>query len=987
MTPFWIINFLKKDSCESFFNAYWRACQNTQSEEKPIKFFHITDGKADDLTKEMLNEIAFNRLARATDKEEKLIPAFTSNQGNEVNVIFIGDITQDKTIERFHTWAAYLQQQRMKDVSRSWFSIRKVTIYGILLRPENTSVDDDVLDARIRGFLNELNTLEGMDENHRPFERVLFIQSPIKQEDRDAAELSASLAAYHITRTDGQCFGNAEKLYYDTNATAVFFETDVQKEIDAYNLSSIILKDMTDSEDESFLNTKEAREFVDENQTIYIDPLMPSNMAGSFIVGTPNPPKIDFVSPYPLNIVNVGKMWNGYSDKYDNMDEAIRVFDKDARDYKNDFYEILSNNQHQFRKEWCQDLQKLVFQMFCETSNRQRFRHIGIQQSLRVLDCLKTKIKEVFKGEKDEPVHAFNIREELIHAAESARRNKLTSMRLLDMLKDELKQLPTVKKKLLASLCASGVLVVGLSVLFSPILLVALLLIVLLGGFVLVSKIRSIESLKDQYVGMCMLEIRQELDEKISEYVDNTQKQIMNYLQWLRKEKLIWLQENLSVLAVPNLQLRANKSFQPILGLPTSSKPLFASKDIELNMDGYSLEPGSFGHHPIIANVLPSQIYSVENGAKLDIFKLVDDHKNTVQHLVQELMYCREDIVGGKEKSANFQKHKSSKHGRSMLLLLDVSGSMSPDMDNLKSYVKDLENVGDIEWIAFDDKIVASSRNMEVYELSSGGGTCYIPAVKEATEWVMSNDYDDIVLLSDGGPFESVEDIVRAAVALDQPLNTIAVGSGAAEDVLIEIAIRTGGQEVSVDSFEDIRKEDTWNNEILPKMELLDSGNYSFGELMKHTQVTACANALRKFALECLEKDSLSIPKLFTDYLNEKGFDEWLFVSSQFNTPAQGVNPKDCIYQFATADEKEMEKMEDSLRKHCKDNEMKLLVSKNEPSMIVTLMPIRPLERISDMQWAASMKNGDKSINDMDSLKKLMQKEDVCMNIYDEPIN
>lgn len=67
MTPFWIVNFLEGDSCESFFQSYWEAVlANTIGAPAPLKFFHITDGRSETLTREQLNEIAFQRLSMNT---------------------------------------------------------------------------------------------------------------------------------------------------------------------------------------------------------------------------------------------------------------------------------------------------------------------------------------------------------------------------------------------------------------------------------------------------------------------------------------------------------------------------------------------------------------------------------------------------------------------------------------------------------------------------------------------------------------------------------------------------------------------------------------------------------------------------------------------------------------------------------------------------------------------------------------------------------
>ena len=241
--------------------------------------------------------------------------------------------------------------------------------------------------------------------------------------------------------------------------------------------------------------------------------------------------------------------------------------------------------------------------------------------------------------------------------------------------------------------------------------------------------------------------------------------------------------------------------------------------------------------------------------------------------------------------------------------------------------------------------------------LKAGGGTNYIPAIERAVEWSQAGGYDMIMLLSDGCPFEELDDIVAAAQEMKMPLNTVAVGA-AAEDVLVNIALRTGGKEVTVDSFDQIRTPDVWHNEILPNIELVNKGEYSFGELMKHIQLDACASALHKFALNRIGDYSLTLPAIICGYINKPGFSEWLQAAAQRNTLSlQAEQMRDVDY-FAAAESNEFHKLEEQLLRLCNLNNTasRVNISKGEPDTIVSLLSLRPLTAISDLQWASSMK-------------------------------
>lgn len=961
MTPFWIVNFLEGDSCESFFQSYWDALKaNTIGAPEPLKFFHITDGRSETLTREKLNEIAFQSLSMNTAEADKLIPAFTNNQGNSINVIFIGDVTQDKTMERFHTWAAFLQQQRMADVNRPWFSISSVKMYGILLRPESLTVDDKALTKRMKGFLNELNSLERMPMNYRPFDQVLFLQSSMKPEGRAAAEQAVNIAAYHIARTNGQCFKDYDILYYDANATAVFFETDAQKEIDACNLGAVLLKDMTGNQEEHFLNVNEARAFVDDNQR-FVDTFKPANMKRFLISECPRIPGLEITKfSCKLNVLNVIPIWRDYNTKH--IEKVVNNVTQELSSFEKDFIRCLNLRQHKFIFDSSHGLQDLVFQMFCDKGNP-RFKHIGLQQAMKVLEHFKIKIKDAFKNLEKAP-EAFVLPGDLDKLMKKSKRLDISSDMLQNELRKEIDALSKLKKEILISSLSTGVVISAALYPLSIWGLAMLPVAALIGAIAFLIRVKRIERLKDLFVGAKLLEIRARLDELATKLQEKTVEEMSQYMQWLHEKKLARLQNEMSVIVPPGFHFQESKAFQPLLA-------------------------GSFGHAPLVVNVPTIQIPVEEDNSTVDIYDLAKGYKKAVQGLVKELMYSDETISDTEVEGVQFQAHETVATGQKMLLLLDVSGSMEGDITKLRQYVHKLEAVAEIEWIAFADEVVTTSRSASIDSIGAYGGTNYIPAIRRAVDWMQTSTYDVVLLLSDGIPFEELDDIVSAAHELKMPLNTVAVGASPdTEEMLVNIALRTGGKEVTVDSYEQICMPDVWNNEILPNIELVNKGEYSFGQLMKYMQLKACASALRKFALNRIGDYSLTIPALINGYMNPNGFNEWLDASAQRNTLSPRAEQMREAACFSAVEGQEMIRMTGQLQTLCNQHNtiMHMDASAGEPDTVVSLMSLRPLLHISDLQWSATMKHDDATINDRDGVVNLLLKQGELVNIYDEPI-
>ena len=167
-TPLWIIDFNKGSRCQEFLDRWWRAYgQNAETAPPPDDlWYYITraEGKAFD---DVLDDAGHLTLIR--DGRDPLIPAFKNKPApGELNVVFLGDITDDKlTIPYFHFWAAKLRLALLKEETQ-WTTVTRVHFYGMLWRPNTAAVAPGV-SAKTRGFLQELNMLMKQDVNHTPF--------------------------------------------------------------------------------------------------------------------------------------------------------------------------------------------------------------------------------------------------------------------------------------------------------------------------------------------------------------------------------------------------------------------------------------------------------------------------------------------------------------------------------------------------------------------------------------------------------------------------------------------------------------------------------------------------------------------------------------------------------------------------------------------------------------------------------------------------
>ena len=136
--------------------------------------------------------------------------------------------------------------------------------------------------------------------------------------------------------------------------------------------------------------------------------------------------------------------------------------------------------------------------------------------------------------------------------------------------------------------------------------------------------------------------------------------------------------------------------------------------------------------------------------------------------LIKELLNSQATIYSSVEKEIKFGRQAMP---NTKLLILDISGSMAGSaLAELKKVVSELSVNNNIKWIAFNDKVVCTSEDdTDLMSLQAEGGTCYIPALEKAKEF--TNDYyiDQIILISDGAPFEKTDLILKKPMSLINP--------------------------------------------------------------------------------------------------------------------------------------------------------------------------------------------------------------------------
>ena len=259
-------------------------------------------------------------------------------------------------------------------------------------------------------------------------------------------------------------------------------------------------------------------------------------------------------------------------------------------------------------------------------------------------------------------------------------------------------------------------------------------------------------------------------------------------------------------------------------------------------------------------------------GSNYTLAKLeTDNTQNLKSTLIKELLKSEATIYSNVEKNVQFGKRTLP---NTKLLLLDISGSMSGSaLEELKNAVIELSVHTPIKWIAFNDNVVCTSEEeVDLMSLQANGGTCYIPPLEKARE-IMEDCYvDQVILISDGQPFESISEILEKAYGLNQPVNVISIGQSGVE-TMKELAEKTGGTQIVVENAAQLDTQ--LGNDLNVLLTAGEQGTFAFGDLLRKCHIPGCARALYDFSINRMVSARQSIAYLLVKYGNKEGLAEW----------------------------------------------------------------------------------------------------------------
>lgn len=985
MNPLWIVNFAKKDPIESFFAIYWNAIlQNTGSTIPPKKWFYITDGTSVDDHQVLVNDVA-RRLTEDTQSNNKFldkhIPAARRNE-ERLNVIFIGDLTEASTLCHFHTLAAELRANLLED--NPWSSIPIINFYGLLWRPNTVNFAPGVT-PEAQAFLNELNTLMALDVNHVPFSKIFMFESSIKPEEKEESLNTMAMTALHIA------LGNQpliDSQFINTGMAGMFYEKEVQKEKEAYLLSNILIDKFANSKAPEFFDANAATEYV-ESHGAFINSVQAQEIGELVTENCPQPnPQVyawdleNTVSPFSLNLKRV---WNQYYCDYivNFKRNLINRTKKGISQFAQDYKDKLFSNQHKYITGKAKELEDMVFNLFSVSTSS---KVVSIQQGIEVLNKFHSKIKEAAAGLNAATHQAFILPDNLKKAYEQVKNEHQNPNDTMAVLEGKLKNHPVFVLSMLVRAIILGFLVAYFGVFlikwavsqqllaldwFSerPIVTGSILfLIPLVYAFIRFNEhVVRIKALKEQYISCMLMKMKAELEEDIRKCIDKTYHELDEYCAWLKKNKLEYLQKSLSVIPPADFSFIESVHFQPILKCSISNDsnnnklliPITSTRNEENLMEIKTT--GNFNGADILDTPPLNSVQIQGNNYQLKEID-ADTDLQLKTKLIKELLNSQATIYSSVEKEIKFGRQAMP---NTKLLILDISGSMAGSaLAELKKVVSELSVNNSIKWIAFNDKVVCTSEDdTDLMFLQAEGGTCYIPALEKAKEF--TNDYyiDQIILISDGAPFEKTDLILKKAYELNQPINVVSIGS-CGVSVMKELADKTAGMQIIV---EDVSQIDTQlGNDLNVLLSVGDNGTFMFSDLLRKCHIPGCAKALYNFAICRTVCADHSIATLLVKYGNKKGLEEWGIMSEITCQYSQASNRQIakpwCKMIIESQEDTVLMKLNDSVR----NIEVEKL--KGMPDMFVFLLCMAPIE-LRDLQWAGMVATN----NVIRQKEKLMQ--------------
>ncbi len=992
-TPLWILNFLEEGTIGPFLETWWKAYGQNEGEivRPEDRWFHVTNCSGlfiEDVYAEAKS------LTVVHGGEEPLIPLFGGlDKPRRLTVVFLGDITEQKTIDCFHFWAASLRESLL-DENRRWTTVSNIHFYGMLLRPGTTAVAPGPRQAT-RGFLQELHNLmsDTVDQNHVPFRNVSFVEHADQVESRRMAIEKMNLAVLHLSGHD--FFGDYPQCRFsDLSATGIFYEASVHNGQAVHIVSSKLIQQFAQSEDSAFFNTAKAAGFVEKNQSI-LSEISSDSLTDSLVTDCPKPGEKIYAydlksstSPWSLRL---RKIWDEfYCDFIPNYKKnLVNRVKRELRYFKESYLEQLFANQKATIGKTAHDLERAVFRLFTEEGVDSP---IGIQQAKEILLQFRKRIESIARIEIEaDTITPFAIPAEYKAAAKQARIESHNSKDLLGLISGKIARFPVTMLALVSRMIILGFL---LGVVFwgflsnatpiTRILITALFGLIPIVAGLLQYRARKIrlKTLKKQYIGIMLEECADELRKAIVPCLKTTYDELLEFCDWLAVHKLDFLRDNLSVIPPKSYSFKESQILQPLIttGNPVTGEtnallipPTNVSADDTLRLSG------SFGRYELLdpGKGIPAQKVLVE-GTPQKIDTILKDPE-LQQKLVRELLRQRTAVKQSVEKDVDFTSLHTG--DLSMLLLLDVSGSMCGEqIVELKKAVTELANKAHVDWIAFNHEVTQSSfQGDNIQNLEANGGTSFIAPLDKAIEVLKDHFYDQIVLISDGCPGESIEDVLKKAYELKQPLNTISIGNYGA-DFMKQLSDKTSGEQIIVDKVREIVQ---WEGKMKPLVTLGENGEFNFGELVAKCHIPGCATALHAFVLGKIQNDeSFDIVSLLGKYSNPKGLKEWSAFTRKASTLTQTAVPKETILQLGANEEatsdipfQEVLRMLESPEPIAMDN----------PLILATLVYLSRLD-IKDFLWAG-MDSTCADLNNKAQLQAILGPTARIKNIYDRTIN
>lgn len=896
MSPLWILNFSKKEHFDSFFETYWKASllnDNTISEAD--KWFYLTDCTTAGFDRQQFIEIARRLTVNQSNTKLKLIPSVGRNEST-LRVIFMGDITDECTIKSLHLFAAELRRACLDE---PWTPIPNVFFYALLWRPDNAAIAPGVSE-KTRGFLNELFSLENLNVNYRPFHKVIFMESSVVESEKRQAFHMMELAALQIAQDDkNEIVGNlhgqdSSQVFVNAGAASVFFEAKVQREQEAYAVGNLLLDRFCHSQQGAFFDQQEVSDYIDHKQAGFISTFNSESLSATMTESHPSIPT-SLNAPRNLNTSalrdgSYREIWHKFFCK-ELGGFKVSLIDRIGRElgfYKADYLAKVVSNQVNFVNSQRDKLERVVFDIFAKDS---RMKHIGFVQAQCVLERLRKKISSFVSEADTVEVRTFPLPSNLVNALEQAKSDHPgdnTTDEVLKVLESKLRTLPAFNLALIVRALILGFLFgfLGYAITADNGILtwlvtgLCVLVPLVLSFLSFAMHVKRINALKDQYVACKLADLQASLKDFVVSQIKKTYEDVDSYLLWIKQFKLDYLQHNLAVASPSDFTFQSSVKFQPLLNYSISVK----SEDKDINMmlipvhsvdgnDGNAQTvslTGTFGHHQLLRTSPANKICI--GTEKTSIFDLMlENGYSNCQILCKNLMDEKAVIASGLEKEIVFGRTALS---ATKLLILDNSGSMcGKPIEDLKDAVRQLQQTAAVEWIAFDNDVVATSfEGGDLDALKGGGGTCYVPAIQKAVEYLKSNYVDQVILISDGCPFESLKKILDTAVNLGHPLNTITIGDSAVE-IMKQIAEKTGGVQIVVDNAAEIKQN---TKDIFEQLQASEGGEFTFDQLLRKCRIDGCASALYSFTNRVAEPGDDHIAEMLAHYSETKGMEEWL---------------------------------------------------------------------------------------------------------------